>query len=152
MTLDAQIKWKEHVKKKVEELNIKFRKMHWLMGRNSELNTHNKLLLYRQILKPVWIYGIQLWGCTKKANINTIQKFQNKVLRSIVNAPWHVRTDNLHRDLKMEYVSEEIRKSAEKHGRRLQQHERVEIRQLLDSTGLRRLKRTKPLDLATQAD
>ena len=49
MTLDTKLKWKEHVKKKKEELNIKFRKMNWLLGRHSELTIHNKLLLYRQM-------------------------------------------------------------------------------------------------------
>lgn len=58
MTLDARLRWKEHVKKKKKELDIKYRKMHWLIGRRSELNTHNKMLLYKQVLKPVWTYGI----------------------------------------------------------------------------------------------
>jgi hypothetical protein len=43
MTLDAKLRWKEHIKKKRDELNMKFRKMYWLLGRNSELSVHNKL-------------------------------------------------------------------------------------------------------------
>ena len=39
MTLDTKFKWKEHVKTKKEELNIKFRKMNWLLGRHSELTS-----------------------------------------------------------------------------------------------------------------
>jgi len=61
--------------------------MYWLMGRRWALSTQNKLVLYKQILKPVWIYGIQLWGCTKPSNIAIIQRFQNKVLGDIINAP-----------------------------------------------------------------
>jgi hypothetical protein len=75
--------------------------MYWLMGRRSALTTYKKLVLYKQILKPVWPYGIQVWGCTKPSNIAIIQRFQNKVLRAIVNAPWYVRNVGLHRDLKM---------------------------------------------------
>jgi hypothetical protein len=45
MTLDAKLRWKEHIKKKRDELNIKFRKMYWLLGSNSELSVHNKLTL-----------------------------------------------------------------------------------------------------------
>lgn len=148
MTLDAKLKWKEHIKKKKDELNIKFRKMYWLLGRNSELSVHNKLLLYRQILKPVWTYGIQLWGCTKKSNAKIIQTFQNKVLRCIVNAPWYIRNDDLHRDLQMEEISEEIKKHAGKHVIRLLQHENIHIQQMMDNPNTqRRLQRTKPLDL-----
>ena len=111
MTLDAKLKWKEHVLiKKKQELNIKFRKFYWLLGWNTELSVKNKILIYRQILKPVWTYGIELWGCTKKSNIEIIQKFQNKVIRSIINAPWYIRNCDLHRDLHLDTVTEEIKK------------------------------------------
>jgi len=63
MTLDAKLRWKAHVKKKLEELGLKYKKMYWLIGR-SALSIHHKLMLYKQILKAVWTYGIQLWGCT----------------------------------------------------------------------------------------
>jgi hypothetical protein len=53
MTLDAKLRWKQHIKKKHDELNIKFRKMYWLLGRNSELSVHNKLALYKQVIRPV---------------------------------------------------------------------------------------------------
>jgi hypothetical protein len=42
MTLDIKLRWKEHIKMKRDELNIKFRKMYWLHGRNSELSIYNK--------------------------------------------------------------------------------------------------------------
>jgi hypothetical protein len=67
MTLDAKLRWKAHIKKKQVELQIKFRKMYWLLGRRSELSMYNKLLLYKQVLRSVWTYGVQLWGCTKKS-------------------------------------------------------------------------------------
>ena len=54
MTLDAKLGWKPHVKEKHEELILKYRKMCWLMGRYSALSVCNKLMLYQQILKPVW--------------------------------------------------------------------------------------------------
>jgi hypothetical protein len=44
MNLDAKLRWKEHIKKKRDELNIKFRKMYWLLGRNSELSIHNEII------------------------------------------------------------------------------------------------------------
>ena len=77
-------------RKKSEEFGLKYKKMYWLMGRRSALSIHHKLMLYKQILKRVWTYGIQLWGCTKQSNIVTIQRVQNKVLRNIVDAPWYI--------------------------------------------------------------
>ena len=148
MTLDTKLRWNAHVKKKRDELGFKYKKMYWLIGRHSSLSINNKLLLYKQVLKPVWTYGIQLWGCTKQSNVNIIQRFQNKVLREIVNAPWYLRNDNLHRDLEMEFAFKEINKFAESHEKRLHHIVNVEAIQLLDNTYLvRRLKRTKPFEL-----
>jgi hypothetical protein len=79
------------------------------LGRRSALSLHNKPVLYTQILKPVWTYGIQLWGCTAEQHA-VIQRFQNKVLRDIVNAPWYVRNVDLHRGLNMEMVTTAIRR------------------------------------------
>lgn len=148
MTLDAKLRWKAHVKKKKEELELRYKRMYWLLGRQSALSVHNKLLLYKQVLMPVWTYGIQLWGCTCKSNIEIIQRFQNKVLRGIVNAPWYVRNDDLHRDLQIEFVHKIIKKFAEAHEKRLHHHVNVEAIQLLDNTDkVRTLKRTKPFEL-----
>ena len=148
MTLDAKLRWKAHVKKKRDELELRYKKMYWLLGRHSSVSVHNKLLLYKQILIPVWTYGIQLWGCTKRSNTQMIQRFQNKVLRGIVNAPWYVKNDDLHRDLKIEVVAAIIKKYAEAHEQRLHHHVNVEAIQLLDNTDIvRRLKRTKPFEL-----
>jgi hypothetical protein len=69
------------------------------MGHYSALSVYNKLMLYQQDLKPVWTYGIQFWGGTYQSNRNIIQRFQNRVLRGIVDDPWYIRNDNLHKDL-----------------------------------------------------
>jgi hypothetical protein len=94
--------------------------MYWLLGRNSELPVHNELTLYKQVICLVWSYGIQLWGCTSESNIQVIQRYQNKVLKCIVNAPWYVRNNDLHRDLRIETVSDIIAKFAKSHEKRQQ--------------------------------
>ena len=100
---------RRHVsRKKREELGLEYKKMYWLIGRRSVLSIHNKLLLYKQILT----YGIQLCGCTKQSNIDIIQRLQNKVLRNIGDAPWYIRNADLHKDLQMEMVTNEIGKFA----------------------------------------
>jgi hypothetical protein len=129
-------------------LALKYRKMYWLMGRYSALSVYNKLMLYQQVLKRVWTYGIELWGCTSQSNRNIIQRFQNTVLRGIVDAPWYIRNDNLHKDLDVETVDSVIKKYVQSHEQRLQRHINVEALQLLNNDGLvRRLKRTKPFEL-----
>ena len=80
--------------KKREELGLKYKKIYWLMGISSALSIHNKVMVYKQILQPVWTYGIQLWGCTKLRNNDIIQRFQNMILRNIVDVPWYIRNAN----------------------------------------------------------
>jgi hypothetical protein len=41
------------------------------------------------ILKPVWIYGLQLWGTASNSNLEILERFQSKVLR-IIEAPWYM--------------------------------------------------------------
>jgi hypothetical protein len=145
--LDAKLRWKEHIKEKRDELNIKFRKMYWLLGRNSELSVHNTVTLYKQVIHPFWSYGIQLWGCTSDSNIQVIQRLQNKVLKCIVNAPWYVRNSD-HRDLGIETVTDFIAKCAKYHEMILQDHINIEASRLLNVNNItRRLMRTIPSEL-----
>jgi hypothetical protein len=116
MNLDIRLQWKEHMKKKRRKLDLKYKKkMYWLLGRKSQLSVYNKLLLYKEVLKPIWTYGIQLWRCAATSNINKIQIFQKKVLRGIVDAPWYYRNDRLHRDLKIPTIRQEVQRFAERH-------------------------------------
>jgi hypothetical protein len=151
MTLDTKLRWKEHIKKKRDELNIKFRKMYWLIGRNSELSIYNKLILYKQVLRPVWSYGIQLWGCASDSNIKVSQRFQNRVLKFIVQAPWHIRNSHLHRDLRIDTVTGIITRLSSSHKKRLQNHINSEVSGLLNVQNIpRRFKRKKPFELVKQ--
>ena len=49
-------------------------------------------MLYKAILKPVWTYGIQLWETANNSNIEILQRFQSKTLRSLIDAPWILPT------------------------------------------------------------
>jgi hypothetical protein len=130
---------------------LKCRKMYWLLGRNSELSTYNKLILYKQVVRPVWSYGIQLWGCASDSNIQVIQRFQNKVLKCIVQAPWCIRNSDLHRDLGIETVTDIITRLPSSHKKRLQNHINSEVSRLLNVQNIsRRLKRKKPFELVKQ--
>jgi hypothetical protein len=125
--------------------------MHWLIGRKSELSIENKLLLYKTILKPIWTYGATLWGTASTSNIEIIQRFQNKVLRAIVNAPWYVPNRILHADLGIPAVREEITNISRKYKDKITGHPNEMATTLLnDGDEPRRLKRHKPNDLITR--
>jgi hypothetical protein len=85
------------------------RNMNWLINRKSQLSLGNKLTIYKAIIKPVWTYGIELWGCSKYSNTKILQTFQSKTLRKLANAPWYISKVTLHNDLRIPYVTEVIR-------------------------------------------
>ena len=109
--------------------------------------TQNKITLYKAVVKPVWTYGIQLWGTASNSNIEILQRFQSKTLRSLLNAPWYVTNETIHRDLKIPTVKDEIYKSRSRYNTRVNNHHNPLVTQLLDTTDqIRRLKRKYPLD------
>lgn len=148
MHLDTRLTWKYHVQKKVEQIRLKIRQMHWLIGRRSQLDLYHKRLIYLAIVKPIWTYGAQLWGCTRESNRRIIQRIQNNFIRIITNAGWYQRNEDLYADVGLQYVNEVIREYAAMHEQRLHEHINVEASLLLDTNNdLRRLKRNKPQDL-----
>jgi predicted GNAT family acetyltransferase len=122
-------------------------KMYWLLVCNSKLSVHNKLILYKRVICPVWSYGIQLWGCASDSNIAVIQQYQNKVLKCIVIASWYVRNSD-HHDLRIERVTDIIAKFANSHEKRLQKRINTEASRLLNMNNItRQLKRKKRFEL-----
>ena len=88
--LDRRLTWQKHIFTKRKQLGLQLHRTYWIIGRKSKLSLENKLLIHKTILKPIWTYGIPLWGTASNFNIEILQRFQNKVLRSIVNAPRYV--------------------------------------------------------------
>jgi hypothetical protein len=70
------------------------------------LTIENKLLIYKAVIKPIWSYGIELWGCASKSNIVIMQRSQSKILRAIAKAPWYVTNHTLHTDFNILYVGD----------------------------------------------
>lgn len=146
--LDRRLRWKDHLKAKKSQIDLKFKKMYWLLGPKSELSLENKVLLYKSILKPIWCYGIHLWGTCSNTNIKLIQTIQSKILRSITSAPWFVSNKTIHNDLNIPFVTTEINKYSAKYLLRLSNHTNPLAIMLLDeSNDVRRLKRYDVLDL-----
>jgi hypothetical protein len=63
---------------KRKQIELKVKELYWLLGRKSQLSIEHKLLIYKTITKPIWTYGIEIWGCTSKSNQAVLQKAQSK--------------------------------------------------------------------------
>ena len=62
------------------------------------------------------------WGTVSNSNIEILQRFQLKVVRRIVNAPFYVTNDQIHRDLKLTTIQEETSRAVSSYQFRIQNH------------------------------
>jgi hypothetical protein len=99
------------------------------------------------VVKPIWTYGIELWGCASKSNTAIMLRAQSKILRTIPNAPWYVTNHTLHTDLKIPYVSEVINERINKNLSKLESHPNPLVDALTQPTRNRRLKISWTSDL-----
>jgi hypothetical protein len=148
--LDRRLTWHKHIFTKLKQLGITLTEMYWLFGRKSKLSTSNKLLTYKTILKPIWTYGIQLWGTASTSNIDILERFQSKALRMIVDAPWYVPNTVIRRVLQMPTVKEEIRRYSSQNSAHLSVHPNDLIVNLIELPDNKRLRRHLPNDLPTR--
>jgi hypothetical protein len=148
--LDRRLTWHKHIFAKRKQLGITLAKMYWLLGRKSKLSTGNKLLIYKAILKPIWTYGIQLWGTASTSNIEILERFQSMALRMIEDAPWYVPNTVIRKDLQIPTVKEEIRCYSSQYSARLSAHPNDLIVNLIELPDNRRLRRHLPNDLPTR--
>jgi hypothetical protein len=90
-------------------------------------------------------------GAAKISNINHIQRFQSKILRTVSNASYYISNKSLHSDLKIPTVTKLAKLRYKRFNSRLTQHPNPLITQLSSATipgnPQRRLKRQWCRDL-----
>jgi len=143
---DRHLTWADHIREKCDQLRKKTKSYYWLLGRRSPLSLENKRLLYLSVIKPIWLYGLQLWGRASASNIQRIQQRQNVILRAITNAHRYTRNDDLYWDLSIPTVAEEVTRLTDKYEYRLHSHPNSMVLELLDNSNpYKRLKRPRYL-------
>jgi len=148
--LERRLTWRKHITTKRKQFDLKLRNLYWIIGRKSQLSLDNKLLVYKVILKPVWTYGIQLWGTASNSNLEIIEWFQSKALRIITDAPRYVSNTIIKHDLRIPTVKQEARTPSANYQKRLDNHPNSLANTLLkEQLGTRRLKRLYPNNLVT---
>ncbi|GBN25608.1 RNA-directed DNA polymerase from mobile element jockey [Araneus ventricosus] len=102
LILDSKLTFRNHIKYNTDKFLAKVRAIiRHLIGRKSPLFLNNKVLLFKQILPPILTYASQIWAFAVKTHLKKVQIMQNKILRIMTNAPWYMRNDVIHKDLKL---------------------------------------------------
>ena len=140
--LDKRLTWRKHIEAKKTQMKLKASSLNWLIAYNSPLQLEHKVLLYNQVIKPIWTYGLPLYGNASSSNIDILQRAQSKILRTMTGAPWFVRNDNIHKDLNIPSVKAEFEKIRRKYTNKLLSHVNPLAQALSNLASYTRLKRS----------
>lgn len=141
MHLDRRLTWRRHIEAKRLQMKLKACDLHWLINHQSKLSLDCKVTLYKSVLKPIWTYGLQLYGTASNSNIELIQRAQSKILRTMTGAPWYMRNENIHRDLEVPLVKDVFKEVRAKYTSKLLCHPNPLAKQLAQNRTYTRLQR-----------
>lgn len=97
--MDTKLSWKSHITRTASLGTARVFQLYPLLNRRSTLSIESSILLFKSLIRPAITYAAPVWGSASKTHIHLLQVIQNKVLRTITNAPWFVRNDQLHKEL-----------------------------------------------------
>ena len=76
---------------------------------SNEMSINNKVLLYKTVLRPIFLYAAPIWVSAANTIIQKVQILQNKLLRSTCKFPWCFRNQTIHNTLKVEPIRKFIK-------------------------------------------
>ncbi|GFX47475.1 RNA-directed DNA polymerase from mobile element jockey [Trichonephila clavipes] len=126
--IDSRLTYKNHIGYLSDKFWGRIALAISLIGRSSPLSLENKVILYKQILRPTITYGSPIWGAATPTHTKRIQIIQNKILRIIANAPWYVRNSVIHHDLHMEPIDNYITRTSRNVFTSIQNHDNPVIK------------------------
>lgn len=131
MTLDSKLCFSQHITSLEIKVKARTNKISWLINNNSKLPLATKLILYKQLIAPIWQYTFPVWGALlSNTQFSRIKVMQSKTLRLITGAPWHVPNETIRTDLKVATVDETFDKACGKYYARLRNHNNPEAKRL----------------------
>jgi predicted metal-binding protein len=91
-----------------------FLKLFALLARDSTLSHHNKLTVYKLMIRTVLTYAAHVWSNSSSSDYRHLQRLQSKCLRGIGNYPRRTPIPHLHSALNIEPIQKFIYRYTEK--------------------------------------
>ncbi|GFW63606.1 RNA-directed DNA polymerase from mobile element jockey [Trichonephila clavipes] len=126
--LDAKLNFSPHIRAALQKAAGMSQTLNCLISRKCKLPIRHKVLLYKLFLRPILLYASPIWVSAAVTHLKKLHVFQNKHLRKITNAPWFVRNEILHKDLKIDPILDFIRNQSKRFFDRLPQIPNQSIR------------------------
>jgi hypothetical protein len=104
LRLTPTLNYTEHIKGQIGKALGTMRKLFPLLGRESNLETPTKLLLYTTAIRSIVAYAAPVWCSINSSSFKQLQVLQNKCLRIIGNAPRRTPLPELYFELGVEHI------------------------------------------------
>jgi hypothetical protein len=92
VTLYTQLTWSAHIhqvrKKAAQRLGV----LGSLLNRRIGLSITNRVLLYKQLIRPMMDYMCPVWRFAAHTHVGRLQVLQSKGLHLATGAPWYIVT------------------------------------------------------------
>jgi hypothetical protein len=97
--LDSCLTWQPYIVQVRKKASQRLCVLGCLINRRSGLSIRNRVLLYKQLIRPVMEYGCPIWRCATHSYVKQLQVLQSKCLRIATGAPWFISSRQIHEDL-----------------------------------------------------
>ena len=125
-----RLTWATHINQVRRRASQRLGLLGPLLNRRSGLSIRNGLTLYKQFICPMINYACPVWRHAPNSHIRRLQVLLSKCLRIIAGTPWYVRNLQLHKDLEVSYLPENIRNLAQSFDSKIPDSENLLVRQL----------------------
>lgn len=106
--LDKKLIFNIHITNIISKVNLYKKILYPLINRKSKLSNYNKIIIMKVIFQSIILYGCPVWGTCAMSHLKKLQVCQNKLLKMILNLPWHYSTYLLHQESNTSKIVEKI--------------------------------------------
>jgi len=99
VTLNKGLTWSPHIDQVRKKTAQKMGMLGPLLNRKDDLPIRNRVLLYKQLIRPMMDYACPAWRSTARSHVRRLKLLQTKCLRLATGAPWYVSNRQIHEDL-----------------------------------------------------
>lgn len=120
--LDHKLLWHSHVQKTRAKVAGRTHLLFPLL-KSPVLSLKRKMTLYKMLILPLLTYAAPAWCYIPESVFRSLQVAQNKALKIIHGSDWYTRILQIHEDLKIDYLRQQLLKIVKKFYHSIEQSE-----------------------------
>lgn len=114
LNLDSKLTFTQHTKCTKNKALAAIYSLYPIFNKKSKLSEKNKTIIYKTLIRPIITYAAPVWSSMSKSNYKSLQVIQNKCLKIAGNYPNFYSTSVIHKEMKVEYLSDFTKKIGHK--------------------------------------